>query len=415
MGVVGCGNCRKDQKENEEMLERENIIHDDFEYTNRINDKEYLNSKNIFENIFNSKINELGVIKQNSEFNDIIPQDVSNYMRENPFDKNKYESNDKYTYLMDPLEFPNGNIYKGNWNDRLEMDGYGNYILKKDDVFVEGIWDKGILKYGRIFLPNGDIYEGDIENNLYQGEGKYINHEDGTIYEGFFDKGERNKFGKIIYKDGSYYEGNLINDNIPDGQGVFKWIDPTLDNNNNYNNNNNGYYNYSTNYNNNNYKYSYSGEFINGKIDGYGILKNEYSKSEYKGDFKNNVFHGKGVFQWGPNGLIRYEGEYKFGEKNGNGNYIKPNFKYSGFWNEGKPHGLGLVDNGNGIYKCSWRNGVTVETPVLQNRSNDFENIDINFKPEKEDIDFSELKHLKVENFKNFNFTLGGSFDDFLN
>ena len=199
MGVVGCGNCRKDQKENEEMLERENIIHDDFEHTNRINDKEYLNSKNIFENIFNSKINELGVIKSNSEFNDIIPQDVSNYMRENPFDKNKYESNDKYTYLMDPLEFPNGNIYKGNWNDRLEMDGYGNYILKKDDVFVEGIWDKGILKYGRIFLPNGDIYEGDIENNLYQGEGKYINHEDGTIYEGFFDKGERNKFGKIIY------------------------------------------------------------------------------------------------------------------------------------------------------------------------------------------------------------------------
>jgi hypothetical protein len=25
------------------------------------------------------------------------------------------------------------------------------------------------------------------------------------------------------------------------------------------------------------------------------------------------------------------------------------------------------------------------------------------------------LKHLKVENFKNVNFTLGGTFDDFLN
>ena len=414
MGVVGCGDCKKTPYENEEVIEREKIIHDTYENSHRNNDKEYQKSKNNFENLFNSKVNELGVLKTNQDFNSLIPQEIKNYMTQNSFDKTKYQSNDKYTYKMDPVEFQNGNIYKGNWNDYLEMDGYGNYILKNDDVFVEGIWEKGILKNGRIFLPNGDIYEGDIENNLYQGQGKYIS-KNGTIYEGFFEKGERSNFGKIIYNDGSYYEGSLINDNIPDGKGEFKWIDPNIENNN-FNSNNNDYYNFSTNYKtNNNYKYSYNGDFINGKIDGHGILKNEYSKSEYKGDFKNNIFHGKGHFQWGPNGMIRYEGEYKFGEKNGNGTYIKPKFKYSGNWNEGKPHGLGLVDNENGIYKCSWRNGVTVETPVLQNGSNDLENVNINFKPEKEDIDFSELKHLNVEDFKNAFFTLGGTFDDFLN
>ena len=52
------------------------------------------------------------------------------------------------------------------------MHGYGKYLLKNDKVFVEGYWDKGILKKGRIFLPNGDIYEGDIENNEYDGKGK---------------------------------------------------------------------------------------------------------------------------------------------------------------------------------------------------------------------------------------------------
>ena len=413
MGVVGCQNCRKEIKESERLMERDNPIIDNFDQSNRINDKEYQNAKNNFETIFKTKLNELGVLKTKNEFNELIRQEISNYMRQNPFDKQKYQSNEKYTYDMDPLEFPNGNIYKGNWNDNLEMDGYGNYLLKNDDVFVEGIWDNGILKNGRIFFPNDEIYEGDIENNVFQGHGKYISN-DGTIYEGEFEKGERSNYGKIIYNDGSYYEGYLINDNIPDGKGEFKWVDPNLESNN-YNSFNNGYYNYSTNFNNNNYKYSYKGDFINGKIDGYGILINEYSKSEYKGDFKNNVFHGKGIFQWGPNGIIRYEGEYKFGEKNGNGIYIKPNFKYSGFWNEGKPHGIGLIDNGTNIYKCSWRNGITVETPVLQNKSNNFENININFKPEKEDIDFSELKHLKVENFKNVNFTLGGTFDDFLN
>ena len=175
------------------------------------------------------------------------------------------------------------------------------------------------------------------------------------------------------------------------------------------------YNNYIINFNNNNYKYSYKGDFVNGKIEGYGILINECSKSEYKGDFKNNVFHGKGIFQWGPNGIIRYEGEYKFGEKNGNGIYIKPNFKYSGFWNEGKPHGIGLIDNGTNIYKCSWRNGITVETPVLQNKSDNFENVDINFIPKKEDIDFSEMKYLKLDKFNEINYSLKQSVNEIFN
>ena len=413
MGMLECTNCLKDNNQTNEINTKKIIVNEVMEKTIHRNNETYENCKKYFEQLFNSKLKELGNFITNEEFSKLIPEKINNYMIENPFDKQIFELYDKYTYNMDPLEFLNGNIYKGNWNDNLEMDGYGNYLLKNDDVFVEGIWDNGILKNGRIFLPNDEIYEGDIENNVFQGHGKYISN-DGTIYEGEFEKGERSNYGKIIYNDGSYYEGYLINENIPDGKGEFKWVDPNLESNN-YNSFNNGYYNYSTNFNNNNYKYSYKGDFINGKIDGYGILINEYSKSEYKGDFKNNVFHGKGIFQWGPNGIIRYEGEYKFGEKNGNGIYIKPNFKYSGFWNEGKPHGIGLIDNGTNIYKCSWRNGITVETPVLQNKSNNFENVDINFIPKKEDIDFSEMKYLKLDKFNEINYSLKQSVNEIFN
>ena len=79
--------------------------------------------------------------------------------------------------------------------------------------------------------------------------------------------------------------------------------------------------------------------------------------------------------------------------------------KYSGNWNEGKPHGLGLINKNNQIFKCSWRNGFTVESPSIQD-SDDYEtydNVDLNFKPEKEDIDFTQMKHLKNKSKKGNN------------
>ena len=64
------------------------------------------------------------------------------------------------------------------------MDGPGKYYLKQEKVLAEGNWDNGELKYGRVFLPNGDIYEGEIKDSQFNGKGKLITKK-GDIYEGY--------------------------------------------------------------------------------------------------------------------------------------------------------------------------------------------------------------------------------------
>ena len=395
MGADACTNCKKSFEDKEEVFSHQ---------TTQIQNSTNREDSQKFQKLFNSKINELGQTITKNEFLNSIDDETKNYIQQNVFNKEQYApTNDTISYEMGPVEFKNGNIYEGNWNEKLEMHGYGKYLLKNDKVFVEGYWDKGILKKGRIFLPNGDIYEGDIENNEYNGKGKYYDKVEDSIYEGSFIKGERNKNGVIIFHDGSIYEGNLIDDDVPNGKGKFKWIDSSNQKNDSPIN----YFNFSRNtpFNNDNYILSYEGDFENGVIEGNGILKNEETGSEYKGGFKNNVFDGKGVFKWGKNGIIKYDGEYKNGKKNGNGTYSTAQMKYSGNWNEGKPHGLGLINKNNKIFKCSWRNGFTVESPSIQDSDDyvTYDNLDLNFKPEKEDIDFTQMKHLKNNSKKGNN------------
>ena len=395
MGADACTNCKKSFEDKEEVFSHQ---------TTQIQNSTNREDSQKFQKLFNSKINELGQTITKNEFLNSIDDETKNYIQQNVFNKEQYApTNDTISYEMVPVEFKNGNIYEGNWNEKLEMHGYGKYLLKNDKVFVEGYWDKGILKKGRIFLQNGDIYEGDIENNEYNGKGKYYDKVEDSIYEGSFIKGERNKNGVIIFHDGSIYEGDLIDDDVPNGKGKFKWIDSSNQKNDSPIN----YFNFSRNtpFNNDNYILSYEGDFENGVIEGNGILKNEETGSEYKGGFKNNVFDGKGVFKWGKNEIIKYDGEYKNGKKNGNGTYSTAQMKYSGNWNEGKPHGLGLINKNNKIFKCSWRNGFTVESPSIQDSYDyvTYDNLDLNFKPEKEDIDFTQMKHLKNNSKKGNN------------
>ena len=93
------------------------------------------------------------------------------------------------------------------------MEGDGIYYLKNEKALAEGILEKGKLKGGKIFLPNRDIYEGNIKNSIFNGKGKLI-CEDGTIFEGNFINGEKNGLFKIIFNDGSKYIGMFNNNNF---------------------------------------------------------------------------------------------------------------------------------------------------------------------------------------------------------
>lgn len=135
----------------------------------------------------------------------------------------------------------------------------------------------------------------------------------------------------------------------------------------------------------------YKGDFKNFKHDGQGILINyihwDYWREadKYIGEFKNNMKHGKGVFNGGDMGRcsgewkddifikgdvekmrvtflgedVFYTGEYKNGEMHGYGEISHPSYfsaaklTYEGEWENGKRHGRG---------KCTIRDNKFITT-----------------------------------------------------
>ena len=99
------------------------------------------------------------------------------------------------------------------------------------------------------------------------------------------------------------------------------------------------------------------GEWNEGKLNGIGII---YYTNEciYFGEFENNIFHGFGEFLW-KDGKY-YIGEYQSGIKSGFGIFVwnfNKNDAYIGFWEDGKTHGVGVKIDDNHSKLCLWKEG----------------------------------------------------------
>ena len=144
---------------------------------------------------------------------------------------------------------------------------------------------------------------------------------------------KNNTHKKIQYDDGTYYEGNVNDNGLPNGKGII------------YNKNNN---------------ISYEGDFVNGKKEGKGKLYSKSEKFYYIGEFKNDKRHGKGT-EYYKNNNIRYVGDYINGKREGNGKSFSEDEKciYSGEYKNGKKHGKGVqyYKNGNIFYKGDFIEG----------------------------------------------------------
>ncbi len=372
MGNLGieCSNLCKNK---EDELEHFNNLSPNIQNKTLKNKKYFSTEKNQkkFNEIFQKQLPNFGKEISENEFNSNISEEIQTYLTNNVYDYTPFLKQNKPTYEARPVEFKNGNIYYGNWNEDAQMEGYGKLILKKEGVFTEGVWDEGMLKEGRIFLSNGDIYEGNIKNSTFNGKGKLIG-KDGTFFEGEYKNGLKNGSGKLIYPDNSVYMGNFKDDNL-DGNGEFEWKDG----------------------------FNYKGYFKNNKLNGKGTIINKKTGSNYTGNFVNNYFEGKGKFNF-KSGSI-YEGEFKSNKRDGKGTYynINKNIKYEGDWLEDKQHGFGKIDDGNNIIKCTWRNGQTVENPQIEGDENidkdELNNI-INFNAEDIDIFPENLPYIAQNN-----------------
>ena len=80
------------------------------------------------------------------------------------------------------------------------VNGIGKKIVSNSQAYMEGNFVDGVLKEGKVFFPNGDLFQGKFEDNkLVEGKKTF---KDGKRLEGKFFENVLIK-GKITYKDGT--------------------------------------------------------------------------------------------------------------------------------------------------------------------------------------------------------------------
>ena len=331
------------------------------------------NNKNIIVNNLNSipeKEIPLDQYLSITDYKKLISERILNYMETHKLNYQQYFPSNLTVYKSNPKELNNGNIYHGQWNVDGEMEGYGIYIIKDKNIVTEGIWKKGKMIYGRIFFPNYDIYEGEIENSIPNGSGifYFANNE---IYKGHFLNGEINGRGTFIYSDKSFYCGDIKNE-IFNGEGSMKWNDGT----------------------------EYHGSFKNSYLNGKGKMFNNIVKEKYEGNFNRNEFNGNGIYTY-KNGDI-YEGNFEYGIKKGKGVYKRnDNAILECTWKDDLPNGNGIINYKGNQLKGFWRNGnFAGKKEIIKGNIDVFNEIDLNFKHNKRNLYPNLLPHLAINDEK---------------
>ncbi|GFN80045.1 MORN repeat-containing protein 1-like [Plakobranchus ocellatus] len=211
-------------------------------------------------------------------------------------------------------------------------------------------------------------YVGEKRKFLRDGYGTYIYENAFFRYEGEWMKGKKHGHGKLLMKDGTYYEGQFINGEI----------------------NGNGYKYFSSS------KAKYTGQFLNGEMHGHGIMayfngnvyegqwyKNKKQgfgilstseKAVYEGTFHGHVRDGEGTQTYDEsykklsNG-DRYEGYWMLDQRNGHGDlWCADGSHYSGNFVNDMFHGAGVMTHASGIvYRGDWINGfpITMATKIV--------------------------------------------------
>ena len=191
-------------------------------------------------------------------------------------------------------------------------DGESDFLL--EDAVVCFHCEDGTLESNYVgsvlypFVPTGHFDMGERVHRTSEGNSSVIPFRHGqgvdvdargNKYEGMFCRGKKHGVGKMLYRDGTVYNGDWRND-VWSGKGVLElWSRET-----------------------------YRGKFVGGKRRGYGVCMFANGKT-YEGGWNNDVPEGIGKLE--PHGIDRMEGEET----------------YLGGWWKGQRHGEGVVMEGH--------------------------------------------------------------------
>lgn len=194
-------------------------------------------------------------------------------------------------------------------------------------------------------LPDGGVYQGDIKQGLFHGQGT-LKYNDGTYYDGLFKNGLYHGQGTLVYSDGLSYQGEFS-----EGALSGKFITLSPDENLNYqgellNGVMHGQGTLTAD------DYVYAGSFNKGNFQGQGKITYD-NGVVYEGEFSNNLFQGQGVFL--DDDGSRYEGQFKDNRYHGLGKIVYQNEAiYEGYFEAGKYTGEGRYSLGDAWYKGAY-------------------------------------------------------------
>ena len=130
-----------------------------------------------------------------------------------------------------------------------------------------------------------------------------LSYKNGDKFSGQMSKGEVDSYGIFEGSNGIIFEGDFSKES---NESKNKRIKGKLK------------------YNNDDENYIYEGEFLNGKFDGHGILKN--SKGDiYEGNFKSGLKEGEGIFHFAEGDI--YVGNFTKNNFDGEGKLMYNNYK----------------------------------------------------------------------------------------
>jgi len=246
-----------------------------------------------------------------------------------------------------------GGEWVGEFRDDKRWTGDGKYYYT-DCVYI-GQWKDGVRHgRGKLIWNEGGEWVGEFrDDKRWSGSGKYIFTD--AVYIGQWKDGKRHGQGRMIWNKGGEFSGEFREDEYWSGKGVV------------YEKASDGF------------SIRYEGEYKFGKRNGYG--KCVYKDSVYEGQWLGGVFNGQGKLTWNKGGAfvgefykdkmwtgkgvvyttldgfsLRYEGEYKSGQRNGHGKIVYEDSVYEGEWLSGKKHGQGkLTWNEGGAFVGTFR------------------------------------------------------------
>ena len=162
----------------------------------------------------------------------------------------------------------NGYVITG-YLDMGVLEGQGK-VVEPNGNWKEGLFEYGIFVRGRckILYENGILYEGEIDQGAYNGQGTIV-WAGGDTYTGQWKDGKYHGNGKMIYANGGWSEGVFENGTLANGRCKAIYEDGTR----------------------------YEGDMVNGAFDGQGTIVWANGDS-YTGGFLNGKRHGYGTYRW---------------------------------------------------------------------------------------------------------------------